>query len=145
MRVRSALFLASLTLVLLAADQAQDDEIKKELDKLQGSWLIQSWEQDGKADESHKAAKVVFAGDTFTRQSPKETVKGKVKLDPKAKPKTIDTTYTEGPNKDKTILAIMEMKGERIVVCYNDGGKERPKEFATTANSGLVLIRYKKQ
>jgi uncharacterized protein (TIGR03067 family) len=71
--------------------------------------------------------------------------RGTCKLDPSAKPKALDITGTEGPNKGKTILAIYERDGDTLRVCYDLGGKNRPTEFKTTAGSRLFLVEYKRQ
>ena len=70
---------------------------------------------------------------------------GTVKLNPSVKPKALDITGTEGPNKGKTILAIYERKGDTLRVCYDLSGKRRPVEFKTTAGTPLFLVEYKLQ
>jgi uncharacterized protein (TIGR03067 family) len=74
-----------------------------------------------------------------------EPDKGTFKLDPSAKPKAIDITGTEGPNKGKTIPAIYELTDDTLTVCYNLGGKDRPTEFKTKAGTQLFLVTYKRE
>ena len=62
-----------------------------------------------------------------------------------AKPKALDITGTEGPNKGKKIPAIYERNGDTLRVCYDLSGKSRPAEFKTTAGTRLFLVDYKLQ
>jgi uncharacterized protein (TIGR03067 family) len=67
-----------------------------------------------------------------------------VKIDTSKKPKTMDIIGAEGPNKGKTFLAIYELNGDTLRVCYNLGGKERPAEFKTTKDSLVFLATYQR-
>ncbi len=67
-----------------------------------------------------------------------------MKLDSSARPKALDITGTEGPNKGKTILAIYELDGDTFRVCYDLSGKSRPTEFKTKAETQLFLVSYKR-
>ena len=40
----------------------------------------------------------------------------------------------------RTIKGIYRIEDDKVKICFDLGGKGRPKEFATTANSGLGLI-----
>jgi uncharacterized protein (TIGR03067 family) len=66
-------------------------------------------------------------------------------VDVAKKPKTIDITFTEGPEKGKTIVGIYELEGDTYKVCINVNGKERPKEFAAKAGSGHGLEVLKRE
>ena len=61
-----------------------------------------------------------------------------------AKPKELDITGTDGPNKGKTILAIYERTDDTLQVCYDLSGKNRPTEFKTTEGAPLFLVTYKR-
>ena len=71
--------------------------------------------------------------------------RGSVKLDPAATPKAMDITGTDGPNKGKTLLAIYELDGDRLKICYDLSGKNRPTAFQTTNGSLLFLVTYQRQ
>src|SRR5262249_22700755 len=106
---------------------------------LEGTWLPASAEIGGEKfpDEIRKSIKLVIKGDTYTANVGDKVDKGTVKLNPKAKPKALDITGTDGPNKDKTILAIYEYDADTLRVCYDLSGKNRPTEFATKAGTQL--------
>jgi uncharacterized protein (TIGR03067 family) len=68
------------------------------------------------------------------------------KIDPKAKPKALDITFTAGRFKGDTVLAIYEIDGDTLKVCYSttEDGKGRPTEFDTKADSKAVFMTYKR-
>jgi len=87
----------------------------------------------------------VVKGDKYTVTVGKAVDRGNVKLNPSAKPQTLDITGTEGPNKGRTILAIYERDGDTLRVCYDLSGKNRPTEFktkeGTTCSSSRTSVR----
>jgi uncharacterized protein (TIGR03067 family) len=116
-------------------------------DTLEGTWLPSTAEFGGKPfpEEVRKMIRLEIKGDEYTVTIGAVSDRGTCKLDPSAKPRTLDITGTEGPNKGKTILAIYERDGDTLRVCYDLGGKNRPTEFKTTAGSRLFLVEYKRQ
>ena len=68
--------------------------------------------------------------------------KGTYTIEPSTKPKSMTITGTDGPNKDKTFLAIYELEGDTLRVCYDLPGKQRPEEFKTAAETKLYLVTY---
>jgi uncharacterized protein (TIGR03067 family) len=116
-------------------------------DTLEGTWLPSTAEFGGKPfpEEVRKSIRLEIKGDEYTVTIGAVSDRGTCKLDPSAKPRTLDITGTEGPNKGKTILAIYERDGDTLRVCYDLGGKNRPTEFKTTAGSRLFLVEYKRQ
>jgi uncharacterized protein (TIGR03067 family) len=119
----------------------------KEEDALQGTWLPSAAELGGKAfpDEVRKSIKLVVKDDTYTVTVGKDTDRGTARLNPAAKPKEMDITGTDGPNKGKTILAIYERDGDTLRVCYDLSGKGRPTEFKTREGTPLFLVTYKRE
>lgn len=144
MRLAMATLLAVFTFSLVAVGQDQQDTPKKEIEKFQGTWVITSWVRDGKADKSHEGGKVTFKGRNFERTSAKETVKGTIKPNPKTKPKELETTLTEGPDKGKTLAGIYEFEGETLKICYAGPDKDRPKDFTSKPESGHFLLVFKR-
>ena len=68
--------------------------------------------------------------------------KGTYTIDPSTKPKSMIITGTDGPNKGKTFLAIYELEGDTLRVCYDLSGKQRPAQFKTAAETKLYLVTY---
>jgi uncharacterized protein (TIGR03067 family) len=134
-----------LALVLSFALAARSGDAKDD-DTLQGTWLPSTAEFGGKMfpDEIRKTIKLVIKDDKYTVTVGKDVDQGTVKLNPAAKPKEIDITGTDGPNKGKTFLAIYERDGDTLRVCYDLSGKSRPTEFKTKEGTQLFLVTYKR-
>ena len=144
------LLLLKLSVVLalvLAFSLAADGGDAKDGDNLQGTWLPSTAELGGKMfpDEVRKSIKLVVKDTQYTVTVGKEADQGTVKLNPSAKPKEMDITGTDGPNKGKTFLAIYERDGDTLRVCYDLSGKNRPKEFKTKEGTQLFLVTYKRE
>lgn len=116
-------------------------------DDLQGTWLPLSAELGGKLfpDDLRKNMKLVVKGDTYTVVVGKKVDRGLIKRNPTTNPKEMDIIGTEGPNKGQTILAIYERTNDTLRVCYDLGGKNRPKEFNTRNGALLFLVTYKRE
>jgi uncharacterized protein (TIGR03067 family) len=114
---------------------------------LDGTWLPAEAELAGKKfpDEVRKSIKLVIADGKYTVTVGKAVDKGTAKLNTSAKPKELDITGTEGPNKGKKIMAIYERDGDTLRVCYDLSGKGRPKEFKSEADTQLFLVTYKRE
>jgi uncharacterized protein (TIGR03067 family) len=131
--------------LFVAAVHAQDDA-KKELAKLEGKWTVTAAERDGKADDTLKGAVRVNSGDKYTlAMKGGKPFGGTYKIDPTKKPKTMDMMPTDGRYKDKTLLAIYELDGDTMKVCFAEPGKERPTEFSSKPGSGHVCIIQKRE
>jgi uncharacterized protein (TIGR03067 family) len=115
--------------------------------ELDGAWLPVKAELAGQEfpEQIRKSIKLEVQGDKYTVTVGKLIDRGVCKLDPAAKPKAIDITSAEGPNKDKTILAIYQRDGDTLKVCYDLSGKQRPTEFKTKEGTELFLVEYQLQ
>jgi uncharacterized protein (TIGR03067 family) len=137
--------LVAFGVMALAADGAEDDAVKKELNKLQGTWQMVSHEVDGKPDTALKGAMRFVEGDKFTIKKDDKVMRAAtMKLDPTKKPKWIDITFTDGPEKGKTRLGIYALEGDTQKICYGDLDKERPTEFVSKPGTGHRLVVFKK-
>jgi uncharacterized protein (TIGR03067 family) len=149
--MKPKILLVLVTGLFLAAnfkDEAKDNA-KKELDKLQGDWVMVSSEHNGEAApaEQIKSLKRTVKGNEFTVFRDGEVlVKGMFTIDPSKSPKTVDITFTEGDNKDMKMLGIYEIDGDNQKVCYAPPGqKERPKEFTSKGDKGLTFSVWKRE
>jgi uncharacterized protein (TIGR03067 family) len=116
-------------------------------DTIDGVWLPSSAELGGKQfpDEVRKTIKLVVKDNKYTVTVGTAVDKGTAQLDPSAKPKALDITGTDGPNKGKKIPAIYERDGDTLRVCYDLSGKSRPTEFKTETGTQLFLVTYKRE
>ena len=142
--MKTAAWICVATILFAAAAGGQDAADERKL--LQGTWLPTAAELgENSFDEATlKTIKLVVEGDKYTVTVGKAVDKGTTKIDPAAKPKTMDILGSDGPNKGKTILAIYELKDDTLRVCYDLSGKARPTEFKTKKGEQLFLATYKR-
>jgi uncharacterized protein (TIGR03067 family) len=118
--------------------------VKAELARLKGDWVVVSLERDGKADASMVGAIRTQSEQEYTL-TPKTGAKvsGTKSINPTAKLKTFDMKPTSGKYKDKTLLGIYQLDGDKLTMCFAEPGQERPTEFASKA--GLVLVVHERK
>jgi uncharacterized protein (TIGR03067 family) len=136
-----ALFYTGLTgcallLTSLARAQATDDDQQK----LQGKWTVESFQYNGNPVEMMKEATREFKDGKYSL-TPKtgDAIEGTVKLDPTKKPKTIDLEVN-----GRTLKGIYELDGDTLKMCYILSDGERPSEFASKPDTGVILILHKR-
>lgn len=135
-----------LTVVLVVAAPAPPEKEKKDEDKIQGTWIVVSVEDGGRADADKVGVKLVFEGDMVTIKDPKHEEKAKIKLDPAKKPKTIDITPGEKGAPAKVVQGIYELNKDELKICFTrGGGGARPTEFVSKAGSDVSLIVLKRE
>ncbi len=138
-----ALALNSAPARLFAGDNSLDE-------KLVGEWELISFEKDGKKapEENFKGIRIRYAASPATvtvTKGDKTLAEGTVDVDPAKQPNTVNVTITsEGPRKGTTALGIYRVDGDILTQCFDDTGKMRPKEFASTPGSGVDLRKYKR-
>lgn len=133
-------------LLLLAAEPPKDD-VKKDLDLLQGEWKMVSGESDGQklSDNIIETGRRIMKGDETTVEiNGNLLMKAKITLDPSKKPKAIDYKITEGRNADKKVLGIYELDGDTVKFCFSSPDAERPTDFTAKQGSKRVLSVWKR-
>jgi uncharacterized protein (TIGR03067 family) len=132
---------------LLGADDAKNDA-SKDLDKLQGDWVLVSSQRNGKplTDEQVKAIKRTIKGNeqTVTRDG-QVLLKGTIKVDPTKKPKTIDVTFKGEDGEERILQGIYEVDGDQQKVCYTLPGNDRPTDFSAAEGSERTMSVWKKE
>jgi uncharacterized protein (TIGR03067 family) len=118
---------ASVVLVSLLITPARGDE-KAELKKLEGTWLPTTVQQNGRnwPDEQVKGLKLVIADGKYTVTVSGNDDKGTLKVDPNAKPATMDIVGTDGPNKGRTIPAIYDLSADTLKILLITYKREKP-------------------
>lgn len=136
----------TLTLVLSIMQTTKSDG-PKDSDAIQGTWLASAAELGGKPfpEEVRKSIKLTPKDGKYMVTVGKNSDRGTVKLEPSVKPKATNITGTEGPNKGKTFLAIYELDGDSLKICYDLSGKGRPTDFKTTEGTQLFLVIYSRE
>ncbi len=147
MRKMALLLLVASAGLLVAAD-APEEAVKKERDKLKGTWTMTLYEANGqKPFGEDMLQSVIMTFDpngNFKIDAGGMTIEAKTKIDPTKHPKTIDFTFTDGQLKGKTGLGIYELSDDTLKLCRAAPDKSRPSEFSAKAGSELTLTAYKR-
>ena len=139
-------FCIAFALVVSFSSGARSDDTK-DAAAMEGTWLPTSTELGGKPlpENILKSIKLVLKDGKYTVTLGQQTDRGAVKVDSSAKPKAMDITGGEGPNKGKAILAIYELDGDTLRICYDLAGKGRPTEFKSPSGTQRFLVTYKRE
>jgi uncharacterized protein (TIGR03067 family) len=140
------ILLALVMMVLWLPSGAWSNDGKEDRKLVEGTWLPVEAELSGQKfpDEILKTMKLVMSDGKYTVNVGEQIDKGTVKLEPTMKPKAMDITGAEGPNKGKTFPAIYELTGDTLRICYDLSGTKRPTEFKSVKDTKLFLVRYKR-
>jgi uncharacterized protein (TIGR03067 family) len=133
------MFLAGLILTqrIFAADKTSDFD---------GTWELTYFEREGKEVKLQSSTRWINGKGKFIVQRGDEVIAaGTSKLDPTQKPKALDITYTDGPDKGKTFKGIYEVDGDTVKFCRAGSSDDpRPSEFKTKAGSRDFVSVYKR-
>ncbi len=141
----SCVLLTCVGLLLAAPSPAAGDGAKKEEAKIDGTWLATSAELAGKKlPDGGEPIKLTLKKGEYEVKA-ESLDKGTVTYDDKADPKEMDIKGVEGPNKGKTFLAIYELSGDKLKICYDLAGKSRPTEFKSKPKTKLLLVTYERK
>lgn len=142
-----ASFLLLANLVRAEEPEKKAPTVAEELQRFQGTWQLESWEEGGKAVAADDLKKrgVFFGANVFIlRRDDKVHKAGAVQLDPAKSPTTINLSVREGEGKDDVMLGIYERTGDTLKLCFDPKGQARPKDFKPDAKDGFTLIVLKK-
>jgi uncharacterized protein (TIGR03067 family) len=131
-----------------AGPAAKKADKRSDGDKIQGTWKVVSFEVEGKkqddakADQIKKARWEIKRGEIIVKGRGDDRV-STYKLFPDRKPKAIDVTPQTGgpPEQGKVFRGVYALEGDTLKLCLpTPGNTERPKEVATRAGSGTMMI-----
>jgi RNA polymerase sigma factor (sigma-70 family) len=133
-----------------ATPQARQTKEKTDLDKLQGTWEVTTFqvrgiELEGPIADQFKAIKFVFKGDQLIYDGKGEDGKApppqKIKLDPKKDPKHIDLTPLDA--KPNTTEGVYDIQGDELRLCLAQN-EQRPKAMASNKDTRDVFLILKR-
>jgi uncharacterized protein (TIGR03067 family) len=137
-----------------AAERAKADEKDKKADKAKedkeailGDWKVAGVEVDGKdGSDTEKGAEfqgatLTITGDKIVLKSGERSLDITYKLDPAAKPKTIDLDNGGG----KSWMCVYSLDGNTLKICApHEPGGDRPAEVSTKEGSRSFLLVLKR-
>jgi uncharacterized protein (TIGR03067 family) len=129
---------------LAAADG--DDDVRKELKALEGTWKVVALEAGGKPLPKTAVPDFLFvvgADGKSTGRMGKIEYQSQVSVDPKKTPRTIDNAHETGAQKGKKQFGIYKVEEGKWIVCMTaPGAKEgdRPKSFDTKNSASVVFV-----
>jgi len=129
----------------VASDVPMEELIKKDYERLTGTFQLVSGVIDGKEvpEDVRRQTKLVTTMDKFTVSAGGQagtSGAGTFKIDPTKSPKTADSLQTEGPDKGKTLLGIYEIIDDNHKrACWAAVGKPRPTAFTSEPGTGHIL------
>ncbi len=133
------LLLLPIWLIGISAARGADDA-----KALQGTWTAVKTELAGEV--MNWTVTLTIEGDKYTVVANGKPDQGTCKIDASAKPGKMTITGGEGgPNAGKTFLAIYELEGDTLQICYDLSGKKHPESFATQKGTPLYLVTYKRK
>jgi uncharacterized protein (TIGR03067 family) len=121
-----------------SADGPQDSK------DLQGTWTAVKMELAGQA--LPWMVTLTITGDNYEIVANGRPDKGTCKVDTSTRPGRMTITGSEGsPNAGKTFLAIYELDGDKLRICYDLSGQKHPEAFATEKGTPLYLVMYQRK
>ena len=141
---------AALVAALLVAADPQDD-VKKEREKFSGTWVVRSFETDGKAIDALKGTTFAFDGEKFTSKVPdQKSAGGTYKLDPSKELKEIDLLVNRVGGGKTTTRAVYAFDGHELriyaaatTVATDPRGKVTetigPRPTTTNGRTGAII------
>jgi RNA polymerase sigma-70 factor (ECF subfamily) len=125
----------------------KEDPVRQELKRLEGTWEQVASVVDGEAEEFAEGVRnrVMIRGNSYTWESAGQpTSQGTLKVDPGKKPRAIDLTVREGPDKGETYRGIYELSGDELQICSVPPGGARPTAFTAGLDSGRSLSTFRR-
>lgn len=135
--------------ILVTFQREKDDAIKRDRQRIEGTWLVASLEMSGNKamDEDAKKLKVVIGADGSWNVTVEgnEVNQGTSTIDPLKSPKTIDFTPTVGDDKGKLSLGIYKVVENTLKFCVAPSDKGRPSEFTSTPGNEQILLTLERE
>ena len=123
--------------------------IAKDYDALTGRWQLVSSVVDGKAVPEAEVKQTVLITDHNEFRFPADArvgtaPLGKFTIDPTTRPKQVDSTAIEGPDKGKVTKGIYEIvDANNKRACWGKPGGSRPTDFTSEPGSGRTLQNWR--
>jgi uncharacterized protein (TIGR03067 family) len=133
---------------LCAPGLADDDAVKNELKRHQGTWIATSSTFDGqKAPEEivRLIKRIVTDDHVVWQRNGKQFAGTTVVLDSTNEPNTIDVIPDGGRNRGERILGIYKLDRDTLTICMAAPGQPRPKDFKAEKGNGWTLQTFTRE
>jgi uncharacterized protein (TIGR03067 family) len=133
-------------LLLLTFTQDAAEKAKADLKKMQGEWVMETLEINGKSVSKIQESFLIVKDDEYkTRVKKSEPPGFKLKLDPSKDPKHVDMIRDEG-GFQKVYKGIYTFEKGSLKICRGiSPEQERPTVFATWPDTGYFVVTWKKK
>ena len=121
-----------------------DDDAQQALAAMQGTWEIVSFtsgQDDVPAATLKNWRRTVKGNHVVWKDGDQTMIELNIKLDATNTPMMLDSTVATGDGRGDTMLAIYELKGDELRVCFRPPGEARPKEFFAAPAPANCCIR----
>jgi uncharacterized protein (TIGR03067 family) len=139
----------ALTLAVAADKPKEKEQAKKDLEKLQGTWVMAELEVNGALvpPEKIKGTTLVIKGDKYIVKVKDQTHQTTFKLDPSQKPRAIDMYFPAGPDSaPKLSKGVYELDGDTFKLCRHQmPGQDRPTQLGSWPNTNLFVVTWNRQ
>ena len=133
------------------AKKTETDAKKTDEEKILGVWTFDSGKADGQDLQGAEGERIKNSTYEFTAEKliikfNEDTREATYKLDPSAKPKTLDLVVSIRGG-EETRPGIYKLEGDTLTYCAKRpaGADERPTEFESKEGSGIVLLVLKRK
>ena len=108
---------------------------------MEGSWTFVMLEVGGNEvpNEVFTNSRILIDGDRFRSETPEGDYEGEFNIDVDVEPHSIDIYFVAGPEAGNTNRGIFEIEGDRLTICLEMSGADRPLSFRT-AGSPMVAL-----
>ena len=116
------------------------------MNMLVGTWIPTQAEMGGQSfpDDVLRSMKLLLSDDKYKAYVGNKVDQGTIKIDKSKHPKAMEITGVKGPNQGKTILAIYEVVGDNLTICYDMSGQAYPTDFESLPDTQLFLVNYQR-
>ncbi len=123
---------------------AFNEAAKKDLQALQGDWILQSIEENGmKVELGDDQQAILTFKDTQWSFPPTKQQGEVIALDPTTNPKRIDMKSTPEGREASVREGIYKLDGDSLILCLGKG-KNRPTNFDPPKEAGTTLTTLKR-
>jgi uncharacterized protein (TIGR03067 family) len=145
--VQATAIIVLATALCVAADKPKADA-KKELDRLQGTWVMAALEVNGEEVPQKKleGTTLVIKGDRYIVKVKDSIHETTIKLDPSKDPRAIDTYFPNGTELPKLSKGVYELDGDTLKICRHQApGGERPTQIGSWPDTNLFVVTWKRK